>query len=137
MSHSQRLAWWRDCLVFGAWRDGVIGSFFRRDSWNSKITGVMTWKWCMAWWRHRPVFLGMNCEFILCFTWCKKGEKVKKMIINTYSCTAICLKVSFQEAKIISYCPYIATDRPLYNFKFSIIIAKISYSSRSKINISK
>ena len=47
-----------------------------------------------------------------------KGEKVKKKrVINKSPCAAICLKVSFREAKIISCCPSIVTDRPPYTFQ--------------------
>ena len=48
------------------------------------------------------------------------GEKVKKKD-NESPCGAICLKVSFGEAKIISYCPYILTDRPPYSIRILYI----------------
>ena len=121
----------------------LLALFSGRDSWNSKIIGVMAWKWCKATWLYwiffevvicetsknrrdglkvvdgvmtcRPFVLYMNPEFHLSFMWCMKGEKVKKRIMNKSQCAAICLKVSFREAKKIWYYPYIVIDRPPYN----------------------
>ena len=120
------------------WYDGVkvvhdmmawLTLFSGCDSWNGKIIGVMAWKWCMAWWLYRPLFLGMNRKFCFSFTWCMIGEKVKKRIINKSPCAAICLKVSFPEAKIISYTVHIRenTDqrkRVFRHFSHSGVLVK-------------
>ena len=76
------------------WRDGLINPFFRArfvkkqnslrdgvkvvhdvmasstlfwgcDLWNIKIIGVMAWKWCMAWWRDRPLYRALCMFFLL------------------------------------------------------------------------
>ena len=100
--------------------------FSGRDSWNRQIIEVMAWKWCMAWWRDRPLFLGVNCEFRLSFTWCMKGEEVKRRIIsNLYDRLSDLYNIG-----LISRQTYIG----LIIFKFCVIIVKINCSSRSNIN---
>ena len=59
-----------------------VALFSGHDWWNNKIIDVIKWKWWMAWWRDRPLFLCVNREFRLGFTWCMKGEKVEKRKIN-------------------------------------------------------
>ena len=67
------------------WRDGLkvmhdlmawLTLFSRRNSWNNNIIGVIVWKWCMAWWCDRPLFLGTNREFCL-FKFCMMHERWK------------------------------------------------------------
>ena len=70
----------------------------------------------MVGWRDRALFIGVHREFRLGFTWYMRDKKVKKRITNKSKFAAICLKVLFGEAKIISYCPYIVKGKAPYNF---------------------
>ena len=130
--HPQRLASCEDWPFFRVWflkqentwcdvvkvDHGVIGPFFRmsfvkhQSNWHDSVL-----KRCMVWWRGRPLFLSMNREFRLSFKWYIEGKRSKSMIINTSPRVTICLKASFWEAKMISYCPDIVIGSPSYNLQ--------------------